>query len=79
MRHAQICSHLESSDATRIGLVVSYDYECDHDMSLDCGYIYTHVDIYTHLYIHIYLYIIVFFRYRHYSALLESRSKVYNK
>ena len=25
MRHTQICSHLESSDATRIGLVVSYD------------------------------------------------------
>ena len=25
MRHKQICSHLESSDATRIGLVVSFD------------------------------------------------------
>ena len=55
---AQIFSHLESSDATRIGLVVSFDDI--HIMTMNvimiclCGYIY--ISIYMWIYIHIYKY-----------------------
>ena len=54
MIHAQICSYLESSDATRIGLVVSFDdihvMTMNVIMSLECGYIYTcgYTQVYTH-------------------------------
>ena len=52
MMHAQICSYLDSSDATRIGLVVSFDDihvmtmndECDHDVF--GMWIYIHMWIY---------------------------------
>ena len=67
MMHAQICSYLESSDATRIGLVVSFDdiHVITMNvimMSLECGYIYyTHVDIY-YIYTFIYTYILIYNR-----------------
>ena len=64
MRHAQICSHLESSDATRIGLVVSYDdihvmtmnvimicpWNVDIYSIYTCGYIYTFIYTYILIY-----------------------------
>ena len=63
MMHAQICSYLESSDATRIGLVVSFDdiHVMTTNVIMICLWnvdIYTQYTceyIYTHLYIHIYL------------------------
>ena len=66
MMHAQICSYLESSDATRIGLVVSFDgmHVMTMNVIMICLWnvdIYTHVDIYT-LYTLIYTYILIFNR-----------------
>ena len=63
MMHTQICSYLESSDATRIGLVVSFDDI--HVMTMNgimiCLWnvdLYTHADVY---YIYTFLYSIELF------------------
>ena len=47
MIHAQMCSYLESSDATRIDLVVSFDdiHVMTMNVIMICLWI---VDIYTH-------------------------------
>ena len=60
MMHAQICSYLKSSDATRIGLVVSFDdiHVMTMNVIIICLW---NVDIYS-IYKLIYTYILIFNR-----------------